>query len=116
MKAIYVCDNLGEDNTTEVWFEDPNKDVLVEISGYIIKYVTEASMRNVPFNAWADKVIKGHTRDIRLLYRVKGIGRGYRLEMDGRYRKQELESKKYIPRALKSKMTRNNHNKGKKDW
>ena len=55
--------------------------------------MAEEYRRKGTFNAWAVKVLKGHTRAIRRLYRVKDIDRGYRLEMDKRERKQALKAK-----------------------
>ena len=79
LKASYVGDSLVEYNITEVWFEDLNKDVVVEQARYIKDHVLVASRRKGPFNAWAVKAIKGHTISIRRLYCVKEINRGYRL-------------------------------------
>ena len=71
LKARYVVETLGEDNSMEVRFEDLNRDVPVEIARYIRNHVLEASRRNGTLNAWEVKVLKGHTRAIRRLYRVK---------------------------------------------
>ena len=76
--------------------------------------MVNASSRKSPFDTCAVKVLKGHTRDIRSLHHVKDIYRGYRLEMDRRAMKQAFKEKPKISRALKSKMPRNDHNKGKK--
>ena len=80
-KYIYVGDNLEENNIIEVRFEDEINYVPVELARYIINYVLEASRRKGSFNDWAVNFLNGHTRDIRRLYHVKEIGRGYRLEM-----------------------------------
>ena len=84
MKTNYVGDTLGEDNITEVRFEDLNKDAPVELSRYIRNNVMELSRRKGPLNAWAVKFLKGHTRAIRRLYHVREIDRGYSMEMDRR--------------------------------
>ena len=79
LKERNFCETLVEDNIKGVIFEDLNKDVPVELETYIINHVLEASIINCPFNAWAVKVIKGCTRSIRFLYRVKDIVRSCRL-------------------------------------
>ena len=76
-----VGETLVEYNTVEVKFEELQKDVLFELSRYIRNHVVEASSRKGHFNTWVVKFIKGHTGAIRQLYRIKEIGRGYRLEM-----------------------------------
>ena len=93
LKARYIGETLGEDNIAKVKFEDLKKDVPVELARYIRNNVVEASRRKGPFNAWAVKVLKDHTRDIILFYCVKDIGRGYRLEMDIRERNQAIGAK-----------------------
>ena len=58
---MYVGDNLGEDNITEVWFEDLKKDVRVELARYIRNYVVEVSRRKGLLNAWSLKVVQDYT-------------------------------------------------------
>ena len=84
MKARYVGKTLVKDNIVEVQFEDTKKDVPVEIARYIRNHVLEASREKGFFNAWGVKVLKGHTRAIRKLYRVRDIDRCYRLEISRR--------------------------------
>ena len=79
LKARYVGDILVKYNIIEVQSEDLKKDVPVALRRYIINHVVEASRIKVHFNAWAAKVLKGHTRNNRRLYHVKGIIRGYRM-------------------------------------
>ena len=67
LKARYIGMTLGEDNIMKVTFEDLNKDVPFEIVRYIRNYVVDSSRIKGPFNAWAVKVLKSHTRDIRRL-------------------------------------------------
>ena len=61
----------------QVLFEYLKKDIQVELERYIRNHVVEVSSRKGNFNAWEVKVLKGHTRDIRRLYHVKDIDRGY---------------------------------------
>ena len=42
LEGEVFCDNLGEDNITEVQFEELKKDVPVEIEIYIRNHVVEA--------------------------------------------------------------------------
>ena len=79
LKSGCVGETLGEDNIMEVQFEYLKKYVPVELRRYIRNHVVEASRRKCPFNAWGVNVLKGHNRDIRRLYRVNDIDRGYRL-------------------------------------
>ena len=79
LKARYVFETLVEDNITEVRFEDLKKDTPVELEIYIRNYVVYVFRINSNFNAWAVKIIKGHTRAIRFLYCVRYIDKGYRL-------------------------------------
>ena len=74
---------------------------------YIRNHVLEVYSRKGPFNAWSVKVIKGHTIAIRNLYYVKDIGRGYRLEMTRRTKKQVLKVKSKIMRSLKANISIN---------
>ena len=67
LKERYVGKILGEYNITEVRFEDPQKDVLVELVRYIINHVVEAYRRKGPLDNWAVKVLKGHTGATRSL-------------------------------------------------
>ena len=106
MKAGYVGNNLGEDNITEVWFEDLKKDVPFKLARYIRNYVVEASGRKGPFNTWGFKVINGQNRSIRCMYPVRDIDWGYRLKMDRRDKKKSLEAKSNMAIALKSKMSK----------
>ena len=71
MEAIYVGKTLGEDNIMGVWFEDLNKDAMVELALYIINHVVEASRRKGSFNTWVVKVLKGRNRDITNIYHVR---------------------------------------------
>ena len=68
-----------------------------------------------PFNDWVKKVLKGHTRSIRRVYRFKEVDRVSSLEMDRRTNNKSLKEKSKIPRSLKEKMSRNELNKGIKD-
>ena len=83
-KARYFGETLVEDDTMEVWFEYPKKDVPIELARYIRNHVVEAFRRKVPFNAWAFNVLKCHTRAIRRLYSYREIDMSYRLDMSGR--------------------------------
>ena len=103
----YVGETLGEDNIIEVHFEYLKKYAPVKLKRYIRNHVVEASRRKCPFNAWGVNVLKGHNRDIRRLYRVNDIDRGYRLENFRTVSKQVLYSKSKIPRYLKANMSRN---------
>ena len=76
-KVRYVGETLGEYNITEVRFEDLNKDAPVEISRYTRNHVIEVSKRKGPFDAWAVKVLKVHTRANMRLYNIRYIDRGY---------------------------------------
>ena len=79
MKARYFGETLVEDNIMEVRFEDLNNDVPIELARYIRKHVVEASSIKGTFNAWVIKFLKGHTIDIRCLYHVTEVDKGYRL-------------------------------------
>ena len=79
LKEGYVDETLGEYNIIEVWFEDLNKDFLVELARYIRNHIVEVFRKKGTFNAWVVNVIKVHTSAIRSLYHVKYIYRGYRL-------------------------------------
>ena len=81
MKARYVGDTTGKDNITEVLFEYQKEDFTVKLARNIRNHVVETSRRKVPLNDWAIKVLKGYTRAIRCLYRLKDIDRGYMPEM-----------------------------------
>ena len=76
----------------------------------------EAYLIKVPFNASSVKVLNVHTRSIRCFYCVKDVDKGYSLEMSIRARNQVSKAKSNISRALKSKMSRNELNKGNKYW
>ena len=71
----------------------------------------EASRRKGLSNAWVVKFLKGHTRAIKILYRVNEIDRVYMLKIYRREGNQSLKAKSNIPRYLKVKMSRNYHNK-----
>ena len=79
LKARYVVDTLGEDNSMEVWFEGLWKYVPAGLARYIRNYVLELSRIKGPLNDWVVKVIKGHTRAIRHLYCVMDIDNIYRI-------------------------------------
>ena len=79
LKARYVVDTLGEGNSMEVWFEGLGKYVPAGLARYIRNYVLELSRIKGPLNDWVVKVIKGHTRAIRHLYRVMDIDNIYRI-------------------------------------
>ena len=88
LKSIYVDDTLGEDKIKKVRFEYLNKDFPIELSRYIKNHVVEVFRRKSTLNYRAAKVLKGHTRAIRRVYRVKEIDRVCRLEMSRRARKK----------------------------
>ena len=86
------------------------KYVPIEISRYVKNCVVEASIRNFFYNACSTKVLKGHTRAVKCLCRMKEVYQGYRIIATRRSRKNESEAKSIIPRALKTKLPRNQHN------
>ena len=67
LKARYVGETLGEDNITEVGFEDLKKDVTFELARCTRHHVVEASRRKGHFKDWVVKVLKYHTGTIRQL-------------------------------------------------
>ena len=86
------------------------KHLPIELSRYVKNCVVEASRRKFVYNDWSTKVLKGHTRAVKCLCIMKEVYQGYRIIATRRYRKNESEAKSIIPRALKTKLPRNQHN------
>ena len=71
LKGGYVGDTLGKDNIIEVPFIILKKDLPIELVRYVNNCVVEASRQKVLYNSWSTKVLKGQTRAVKNLYRMK---------------------------------------------
>ena len=74
-------------------------------------YFVEEYIRKVIYNACSTKFLKGHTPSVKCLYIMKEIDQGCRIVTTRRSRNNESEAKYKMLRALKNKISRNQHNK-----